>query len=315
MKYSKNKHNLIPLLMDKTKMTIVSILAVWKSGAAIVPIDVNYPIERIAFMLEDTKATLVITNSKYVDKLKNSSSKIDYIEIDDIFQSKFFTQNHIKENLNPIARPHNVIYVIFTSGTTGKPKGVPIEHGAVVNFIQHLTTEYGMESRDDYQERVAMFSPYVFGPCIRQMLMALLNAHVLVVVRDEIKQNLNLFNSFLVNNEITYLNGTASVLQNYSYANAKHLKRLIFAGEELTEMVFNKIRRDESNLYKGAIIIEYGPTEASNVTSMKMFEPNEKRSTRSIGNMISNKRCYVLDKNMKLLPIGAIGELYIGGFV
>ncbi len=100
-----------------------------------------------------------------------------------------------------------------------------------------------MQAKPDHQEKIAMFSPYVFEPCVRQMLMALLNAHILVIVHDEIKQNTDLFAKFLHTNQITYLNGTASVLQTYNYAHANnnntHLNKLIFAGEELTEHAFN----------------------------------------------------------------------------
>ena len=109
----------IALILDKSELMIISILAVWKSGAAYVPIDPSYPIDRIKFILEDTQAKILIANNIYC----NLGLDIITVDIDSVN-----TSQESRNNLGPISNGSNLAYIIYTSGSTGKPKGVMIEH-------------------------------------------------------------------------------------------------------------------------------------------------------------------------------------------
>ncbi|CAF4693006.1 unnamed protein product, partial [Rotaria socialis] len=297
--------DLIALLLDKSELMIVSILGVWKSGAAYVPIDPSYPDERIQFILEDTKAKVILANKKYITKL--SPYELIKIEIESL--STIIIDNEYSKNLGPVCSSNNLAYVTYTSGTTGKPKGVMKEHKSVINVVIDLTDKYNLSVSEQNVERIVLFSQYVFEPFIRQLLMALLNLHVLVIIKQDYIHHANRFNLSANEYRISYLNGTASLLQGYDYTNLKSLKRLIFAGEELTENCFTKLRKT----FQEIIINEYGPTESALVSTMKMYRLCDKRNNRSIGKPLINVKCYALNKSLKQLPIGATGELYIGG--
>ncbi|CAF3669565.1 unnamed protein product [Rotaria socialis] len=297
--------DLIALFLDKSELMIVSILGVWKSGAAYVPIDPSYPDERIQFILEDTKAKIILANKKYITKL--GPYELIKIEIESL--STIIIDNEYSKNLGPVCLSNNLAYVTYTSGTTGKPKGVMKEHKSVINVVIDLTDKYNLSVREQNPERIVLFSQYVFEPFIRQFLMALLNLHVLVIIKQDEIHHANRFNLSANEYRISYLNGTASLLQGYDYTNLKSLKRLIFAGEELTENCFTKLRKT----FQEIIIDEYGPTESALVSTMKMYGLCDKRNNRSIGKPLINVKCYVLDKSLTQLPIGATGELYIGG--
>ncbi|CAF3818056.1 unnamed protein product [Rotaria sordida] len=294
--------DLIALLLDKSELMIVSILGVWKSGAAYVPIDPSYPDERIQFILQDTKAKIVITNKKYLTRLH--SYEMIKIAIESI--STTINDNKNSKNPHPISSSDDLAYVIYTSGTTGKPKGVMIEHTGVINLKIALTELFQLKSRP---ESVLSFSNYVFDHFIEQMTYALLNSQVLVILDDEMRVDKPRLYQYLNKNKVTYLSGTPSVLQEYDYEQLNHIIRIDAVGEDFSGIIFNKIR----SKFNGLIINGYGPTEISITSHKKLYYLHEKRINKSIGKQIANTSCYVLDKNLNQLPIGAVGELYIGG--
>ncbi|CAF5017621.1 unnamed protein product, partial [Rotaria sp. Silwood1] len=278
------------------------ILAVWKSGAAYVPIDPSYPDERIQFILQDTKAKIIIANKKYIIRL----DPYDLVKIEIESISTTVNDNRNNENVQPICSSNNLAYVIYTSGTTGKPKGVMIEHTGVINLKIALTELFQLKSR---AESVLSFSNYVFDHFVEQMTYALLNSQVLVILNDEMRVDKPRLYQYLNMHKVTYLSGTPSVLQEYDYEQLSHIIRIDAVGEDFSEIIFNKIR----SKFNGLIINGYGPTEISITSHKKLYYIHEKRINKSIGKQIANTSCYVLDKNLKQLPIGAIGELYIGG--
>ena len=297
--------DLIALLLDKSELMIISILGVWKSGAAYVPIDPSYPDERVQFILHDTGAKVIITNQKYMKTL--DPYNLIKVEINSVFGS--MSNGHSRENVPSISSSSSLAYVTYTSGTSGVPKGVMKEHHSVINVIIDLTEKYNLSSCRQHFEMVLLLSQYVFEPFIRQCLMALLNSQTLLIILQEGIYDSTEFDRLSSQHKISYVNGTASVLQGFDFSKCKSLKRLIFAGEELTENCFKKLR----NSYKGIIINEYGPTECALVSTMKKFGSDESRINRSIGKPLRNVKCYVLDRNLNQLPIGAMGELHIGG--
>ncbi|CAF4553189.1 unnamed protein product [Rotaria socialis] len=293
---------LIALLLDKSELMIISMLAVWKSGGAYVPIDPNYPDWRIQFILQDTKAELVIVNKKYMTRL--DSYTMIKIEIDSI--SITLADNSNSHNPHPIASNDNLAYVIYTSGTTGNPKGVMIEHRGAINLKIALTGVCQVKSKN---ESITAFYNYVFDLFVGQMIYALLNSQVLVILNNEMLLDRLRLYQYVNTNKVTYLCGTPSVLQEYGFDEMKDLTTIEFGGEEFNEVTFNKIRRK----FDGLIINIYGPTEITMTSHQRLYYLGENRTNKSIGKQIANTSSYVLDKSLKQLPIGATGELYIGG--
>ncbi|CAF4557720.1 unnamed protein product, partial [Rotaria socialis] len=294
--------DLIALFLDKSELMIVSILGVWKSGAAYVPIGPSYPDKRIQFILQDTKAKIVIANKKYMARLH--SCAIIKIEIDSIYVT--LAGNSNSENPQPIASSDNLAYVIYTSGSTGKPKGVMIEHLGVINLKIVVTDLFQLKSK---AESVSTLINYVFDPFVNHMTYALLNSQMFVILNDEMYGDKPRLYQYLNKNKVTFISGTPSVLQEFEFEQLNDIHTIEVGGEAFHETIYKKIRKK----FNGLIINRYGPTETTIASHERFYYLGEKRVNQTIGKQIANTSSYVLDKKLNQLPIGAIGELYIGG--
>lgn len=297
----------IALFLDKTEVLLMTILGIWKSGAAHIPIDPQYPDERVKFILEDTKAKILIANEIYRDRLEKIFSG-EQVKIMNVEQLIRFASLEPKHNLTHLPlRSDQLAYVTYTSGTTGIPKGVYKEHKGVVNSITDLSIRYEMVK--ETPEVVVLFSAYVWEPFIRQTFIALVNSQLLVIANDTEKLDQVKFLNFLNEHKVTYLNGTGSVLEEYKLEKCASLTKLILVGEELTQRRYNRFREK----FNGKIMCEYGFTESALVSCLNIFNVGDRRIDRSIGKPLRNVKAYVVNSQLKRVPVGAIGELYIGG--
>ncbi|BCS19536.1 non-ribosomal peptide synthetase [Aspergillus puulaauensis] len=303
---------LVALFLEKTENLLVTILGIWKSGAAYVPIDPTYPDERVRFVLDDTKANIVICSDQHADRLQRyivGDRELCIIHLEPCLRLisqepwKFPSQN--LEDLSLTSK--QLAYVTYTSGTTGFPKGILKQHTNVVNSITDLSDRYGVTG--NHHECILLFSAYVFEPFVRQMLMALVNGHLLAVIDDREKYDADKLISFIREHRVTYLNGTASVLQECDFSCCPSLKRLILVGENLTEARYLSLRRR----FQNRILNEYGFTESAFVTALNVFERGATRKNMSLGRPVRNVKCYILNPSLKRVSIGATGELHIGG--
>ena len=299
---------LIGLLLDKDHHSIILLLALWKCGAAAVAIDPGYPDKRIMFSIYDTGITLIISSSFYTARVEKICQEIkgtmDIISLEDIYSISWEMP---ETNYNLDLSNRDLAYISYTSGTTGTPKGIKKMHVSLVNSITDLSERY--EVKGSSMENVVLYSSYVFEPFYRQMLMSLINGHCLHIFDDKLKLDTVRFSKFIEEENITYLNGTPSILQEYDYSNCPHLKRLILVGEQLTTVRYNNLRRK----FSGKIICEYGFTESAFVSLLKHFNADDKRSDTSLGKPVRNVKCYILSKDLTLVPEGVIGILYVGG--
>lgn len=297
-------NKLIALVMEKSEHMITSILAVWKSGGAYVPIDPRYPNDRIEYILQDTKALALITDGQYMDRFKDlTQGAIPLIQSD-----LPTTLSPISRNASRSSTPTDLAYVMYTSGTTGRPKGVMVEHHGVVNLAISLGKIFGLRETDD--EVILSFSNYVFDHFVEQMTDALLNGQTLVVLNDDMRGDKERLYRYIETNKVTYLSGTPSVISMYEFTRFRdHMRRIDCVGEAFSEPVFDKIR----DTFPGLVINGYGPTEVSITTHKRLYPYPERRTDKSIGCQIDNSTSYVLNDEMKRVPIGAVGELYLGG--
>ena len=298
-------NDLVALVMDKSEWMFISILAVWKTGAAYVPIDPGYPDDRVMFMLEDTHARLVIADGAHSDRLRRISGEaarlvlsVQQLALDDQLVNSPITSSSATD----------LAYAIYTSGTTGKPKAVLVEHRGVVNLHSSLAKTFALY-RGKADEAILSFSNYIFDHFVEQMTDALLSGQTLVVLNDEMRTDKARLYQYMIDNHVTYLSGTPSVLSLYEFSTIPSLTRIDAIGEDFTVPVFNKIRET----FGGMIINGYGPTEISITSHKRPYVSGEPRLDKSIGFPIDNTKCYVLNTSMKRVPVGGIGELYIGG--
>ncbi|CAF4492106.1 unnamed protein product, partial [Rotaria socialis] len=295
--------DLIALCLDKSELMIISILSVWKSGAAYIPIDPSYPDERIQFILEDTKAKIIITNKKYLTRLES----YDMIKID-ADSIRTIINGHNKTNMSPMCSSTNLAYIIYTSGTTGKPKSVLVEHKSVISFRNDVIRRYfNTDYNENSSQAILFFSSYVFDMSIEQISLSILNSNKLIILSNGFTINEH-FYDYLNENRVTYFSLTPSQLQQLDLRNLKYLKSLLVIGEPLTEITFEKIRTQ----YTGQLINAYGITETTVYNTVYIYE-NEMKYNTSIGFPLSNTKGFVLNKNLKMLPVHAIGELYLTG--
>ncbi|CAF4867633.1 unnamed protein product [Rotaria socialis] len=304
--YDIQPDDLIALLLDKSELMIVSILAVWKSGAAYVPIDPTYPDERIQFILQDTKAKIMITNKKYMTRLDRHD--IMKIAVDCPLVNQLVNNNRMTFNPDLNTTKDNLAYVIYTSGTTGQPKGVMVQHGSVASFRKDVKLEFFENNDSEPLPEVILFlANYCFEVSIEQIALSILSSNTLIVP-ENISTIDEKFYLCLKENRLTYLSITPSHLQHINLKQLKYLRTLSVAGEELPERVFERIRRE----YHGKIINAYGITECT-VYNMVYVYMNGMKYKNSIGSLLSNTKRFVLNNNLQMLPIYAIGELYLTG--
>lgn len=311
----------VALALPRSFDMVIGLLGILKAGAAYVPLDPNYPSERIAFMMEDTKPVLVITNEAYMDKLPVGDSipclVLDAKEINEKLSGQKDTNPTDLERIQPL-QPLHPAYIIYTSGSTGLPKGVVIPHQNV-NRLLGSTDNWFQFNRDDVW---TLFHSYAFDFSVWEMWGALLYGGSLVIVPHEISRSPVDFLQLLVNERVTVLNQTPSAFYQLMQADREQqkigqqlkLRYVIFGGEALElsrlEDWYTRHAEDAPKL-----INMYGITETTvHVTYMELDKSLvSSRANSIIGEGIQDLEIYVLDKFMQPVPIGVVGEMYVSG--
>jgi amino acid adenylation domain-containing protein/non-ribosomal peptide synthase protein (TIGR01720 family) len=298
--YQIKPNDLVALCLDRSHYSLIAILAVLKSGGAYVPIDPSYPIDRIEYILQDTKAKLVITDENNKDSINNNKT----LTIDNK-KTKQILQNQPTTTPKTTTTSTDLAYIIYTSGTTGNPKGVMIGHKGVVSLKYALTEQYQLGLNGE-SESILLFANYVFDASVEQMVLALLNGYKLVIADNELLLDTSVFIEYLNHNKITHIHAPPIILERYDFRDIPTLRRIISGGDRLTEDIYSKIKSASNDV---EIINEYGPTETT-ITSIVNFVKDD---DLSIGKPVSNISTYILDDNLNPVPEYAIGEMYIGG--
>lgn len=306
-----NPDTIIALCLNANEQMLISILGVLKSGGAYVPIDPSHPEDRISYILQDTLATVVITNELYEEKLNYCSLEFTSILSIDSSECQSALSFCSKDNLSYSSSSSDLAYVIYTSGTTGQPKGVMIEHKSITNYKIAITQVFKLTPFDSY----LMLSNYIFDLGYTSVWCSLLSgATIHLVTYDQIFL-IKKIREYIKNYKISVIKITFSylklLLNKKNSITFDHSIKIILGGEKLTNDVLSYLS-DNIILYN-----HYGPTESTigcithNINSaliQKFFV-----SKSIIGRPINNIKAYVLDQNLATLPIGEVGELYIAG--
>uniref|UniRef100_UPI0038B348AC non-ribosomal peptide synthetase n=1 Tax=Francisella sciaenopsi TaxID=3055034 RepID=UPI0038B348AC len=289
---------LIPLCLERSLDMVIAILAVMKSGGAYVPMDPEYPVERFRHILSDTEAKLIITQSHLEETLRNVTD-INFILIDEQDDETVYQSEDVS-NLAQYSQSTDLAYVIYTSGTTGLPKGVMVEHKSVINLLESLVKPYNILPK----ERFVLFANYVFDASVEQLFLSLSTSNLLYIPSNTQIKDYFEFIKYLKFNKITHIDVSPSYLDgsNIGSEEIDFLNRLIIGSEHISQESF-KYYKNQIDV----VINAYGPTEAT-ITSLIGVN----NSYFNKDNM-SNIKYYILGQHQQPVPIGVIGELYIGG--
>lgn len=285
----------IAVLCKKSVWMIASLLGIMKSGNCYIPIDAEYPKDRIDFIFKDSKCKLLISSEEYKD-LYNFENKIILDNID-------FT---VPLNFANIANPDDFAYIIYTSGTTGRPKGVKIKHKNIINTLIWRKNFYKFDSLNVILQ-VPSFS---FDSSVEDIFTPLISGSTLVVPSVK-RMNINIICEEIVKHKVNHFLVVPSLYKVLLYEKLdclSTLKIVTIAGESFPISLVKKHFKELSSV---RLINEYGPTE--NSVCSTCYELSKDDDTILIGKPINNNKCYVLDKNLNLLPIGNKGDLYVSG--
>ncbi|MCF2150429.1 amino acid adenylation domain-containing protein [Desmonostoc muscorum LEGE 12446] len=296
--YQIQPDTLIGVCVDRSLEMIIGVLGVLKGGGAYVPIDPNYPQERIGLMLEDSGISVLLTQNFLLDKLPLSEleNSPQVISLDEEPFSEELT-----ENPSPKTTPDNLAYVIYTSGSTGRPKGVMIEHRGLTNVTLAVANTLQVKS----QSRFLQFASFSFDISIAEIAPTLATGACLYLAKKEtLLPGQGLIN-FLAERQISHIIVPPSALSVLPQATLPDLQTISVGGEACpAELV--------AQWATGRRFINgYGPTESTVVASIALCQPNGKKPR--IGKPLANTRIYILDAHNQPLPPGIPGELCIAG--
>jgi amino acid adenylation domain-containing protein len=285
----------VGIFMDRSIEMLVGLLAVLKSGAAYLPLDPQYPLERVRFMIEDSQARVVLTQHSLLDRLPDAATQTICLDAD---CSTF--SNESSENLDALALPDNLAYVIYTSGSTGQPKGVLVAHRGVTNMIEASCKLFGVNSNS----RILQGASLSFDASVLEIFMALLGGATLCLM-DQGASGIELA-QLLSDHAITTIAITPSLLDTIPEGEFPELQTIIVGGEACSTGTAARWSRGRR------LFNAYAPTEATVYATAMRYVENDGRTPR-LGRPIANIQIYLLDPHLQPVPIGIPGEIHVGG--
>ncbi|MBD2177148.1 amino acid adenylation domain-containing protein [Pseudanabaena sp. FACHB-1998] len=325
---------LVGIFIERSLDMIIGIISVLKAGGVFIPIDPNYPQERLSIILEESDLSLILTQEKLAQTLPNQELKLVLI---DKLEQALTDSNHIHQSSQstsqeisypPEILPQDLAYIMYTSGSTGKPQGVEITHSQIECYIKSLNNIIGINS-DDIYLHTASFS---FSSSIRQLFLPLFNGAKVVISPNNTTKNPIELLELIQREQVTVLDTVSSVWQfillelakeessaKESLLNSK-LRILVFSGGLLPCQLLKKVRdafeqkNQKSNLLNPQIFNIYGQTETIGACAYRV--PDDFSQTQGyvpVGKAYDHHQVYILDENLQPVSVGQSGYLYISG--
>lgn len=288
----------VGVCLERSTSLLVTLLGIHKAGAAYLPMDPNYPSERLAYMLEDTQAQVLITQEDLEDGLPLYDGRILRIDAD-----WHAIANQPTTQPNQPATSQNLAYVIHTSGSTGKPKGVMITHKNVVNFLLTMQQSPGLTAVD----RLLAVTTLSFDIAVLELFLPLITGATIILASAETAADGNLLKKAMERHQPTVLQATPATWQMLLAAGwqPSSTLKMLSGGEALAPKLADRLLGDGNELWN-----MYGPTETTIWSSIWRVK---KGSPILIGRPIGNTQMYILNSERQPVPPGVTGELWIGG--
>ncbi len=297
------KDDIVSVCMNKNISFIISILATLKCGAAYLPINPSYPFNRISYIVENSKSSVLITDTNYhIDFTKT-------FNFNDINYSKYS-----KDNLEVPISSDSLAYVIYTSGSTGNPKGVMVTHKNLVNFL--FSFNHCFNNKFGNKDNCLSLTNISFDVSVCEIFTPFAFGATLVLYPEDTLTSIPLLCEILNKNKITFLYIPPSILNEVadfiiSKQLTVYINKLLVGVEAIKNSTLNKFLEINHNM---EIINGYGPTETTICTTFYKYQYSDNYNKNvPIGYPISNSNIFILDKNNNFLPIGTIGELCVSG--
>ena len=294
------REQVVAVCMERSIDLVVALVGIVKAGAAYLPLDPHLPATRLAFLLEDAACPLVLTHATWRERLPEQVPA-------------WCLEQPLPEQAStarpPANQPDDLLYVLYTSGSTGQPKGVLNEHGALMNRLHWMQDAFAIGAGD----RVLQKTPYGFDVSVWEFFWPLITGACLVLARPGGHQDSGYLMELIQRERITTLHFVPSMLQAFvsepGLEDCTSLRQVFASGEALPLALQQRFQAR----HPARLINLYGPTEAAIDVSCWICDPASTLGFVPIGKPIANLRLYILDEALAPLPIGAVGELYIGG--
>ncbi|MBF0813751.1 non-ribosomal peptide synthase/polyketide synthase [Staphylococcus saprophyticus] len=302
--------SLVAVMANRSLEMLVAIYGIIKAGGAYVPIDPNYPADRINYILEDSQATVLLTDNELQETISYDHKVIDISNNETLASLP-------TANLEHITDVNNLMYVIYTSGTTGKPKGVLVSGESLMNRLNWLIDKYGIGNED-----IVFFkTPFTFDVSVWEVFgFGMIGAQAVLLPSGE-EGNPEKITSVIQNDTPTMVHFVPSMFNVFiNFIKATNqtqmissLRYVLASGEALKPSIVNQFNELIGSKNSTQLINLYGPTEATiDVTSFD-FDHNVKYDVVPIGKPIANTQAYILNEDNNVMGIGVPGELCIGG--
>jgi non-ribosomal peptide synthetase-like protein len=287
----------VGILLHRTPEVYIAMLGILKCGAAYVPLDADFPEDRIRFILEDAGVKLLISNTAFNDRYSHFSGTVLNTNLE---LTPVLTTEHHESNLDIDIHAQSPAYSIYTSGTTGRPKGVVVSHGAISNLVKAERSIFKVSSTD----RVLQGFSVAFDASLEEIWLAFLSGAALCPAGKELMCSGEALGKFINEKKISVLS-TVPTMLSMMQPPLPSLKLLILGGEPCSHELLARWHRTDLR-----IVNTYGPTEATVIATYAEFVPDKKIT---IGRPVANYAVFVTDQNVNPVPLGVPGELCIAG--
>jgi amino acid adenylation domain-containing protein len=305
---------IVGILMERSAEMVIALLSVLKSGGAYLPLDLNYPKQRLALMLEETQVSLVLTQEQWQKSLPEFNGEVLCLDSDPVWSSSFSSsaENSLKAELRTTA--DSLAFVFYTSGSTGKPKGVMATQRSAVNYLTSIVHDYEVSPFDTVLQTASL----AFDASVRDIIGPLIAGAKLVLVPDNDVRDPFALRSKIEEHGITcILSITPTVLRSLTDAVAdtgtksETLRLILTSGESLSVSECARVRAVLGE--RISIVNQYGATECTMSSTRYRVPETQSSGIALAGKPIANSRVYILDPHFRQCPVGVPGEVHIGG--
>jgi amino acid adenylation domain-containing protein len=298
---------MVGLLMERSLDLVVGILGVLKAGGAYFPLDLNYPKQRLALMLEETRVSLILTQQRWQNSLPEFDGEVLCLDSDRLSDDN-------ESNLETVNYPDSLAFVFFTSGSTGKPKGVMATQRSAVNYLSFIVRNYELTNADVVLQSASLS----FDASVRDIIAPLLSGAKLVLVPDkDVRDPFVLLSRIKEHGVTCILSMAPTMLRTLTDAaietgtKGQTLRIILTSGESLSLSECARVRAVLGE--RVAIVNQYGATECTMSSTQYRAPESQSSGVALAGRPIANSHVYILDPHLRQCPVGVPGEIHIGG--